>query len=59
MLPRNGGSNHGLLDQTQIVDDAWHAFILDTPAYAEFCRDALGRFLHHRPAEAMTGPEYT
>lgn len=41
---------------SQVVDDAWHAFILDTRAYALFCRNAFGRFLHHVPAEAMTAP---
>jgi hypothetical protein len=34
---------------SQLVDDAWHAFILDTPRYARFCHSAFGRFLHHRP----------
>ncbi len=34
------------------VDDAWHAFILYTRAYEQFCRRAFGRFLHHTPAEA-------
>ena len=35
---------------SKIVDDAWHAFILDTEAYAQFCKEAFGRFLHHHPA---------
>jgi len=39
---------------SQAVDALWHAFILDTRAYAEFCRRALGRFLHHRPAETLS-----
>lgn len=41
---------------SQVVDDAWHAFILYTRAYKEFCRRALGRFLHHTPAQAMRSP---
>lgn len=41
---------------SQVVDDAWHAFILYTRAYECFCSKAFGRFLHHTPAEAMTGP---
>jgi hypothetical protein len=41
---------------SQIVDDAWHAFILDTRSYAHFCHKAFGRFLHHTPAEAMKTP---
>jgi hypothetical protein len=41
---------------SQVVDDAWHAFILFTRAYQQFSRLAFGRFLHHTPAEAMTTP---
>jgi hypothetical protein len=38
------------------VDEAWHTFILDTRAYREFCRSALGRYYDHVPAEAMRSP---
>lgn len=38
---------------SQVVDIAWHEFILFTREYAKFCASALGRFLHHTPAEAM------
>lgn len=41
---------------SQVVDDAWHEFILFTRNYQQFCRNALGRFLHHVPAEAMASP---
>ena len=41
---------------SQVVDDAWHEFILFTRQYQRYCRDALGRFLHHTPAEAMASP---
>jgi hypothetical protein len=33
----------------QVVDDAWHEFILFTRSYQTFCQKALGRFLHHTP----------
>lgn len=39
---------------SQVADDAWHAMILHTRHYQEFCNKAFGRFLHHTPAEAMT-----
>jgi hypothetical protein len=39
---------------SQVADDAWHAFILHTRYYQDFCRKAFGRFLHHTPAEAMS-----
>lgn len=38
---------------SQIVDDAWHEFILFTKHYNDFCLKAFGRYLHHTPAEAM------
>ena len=41
---------------SQVVDDAWHEFILFTKAYYDFCNKALGRFLHHTPTEAMQTP---
>jgi len=41
---------------SQVVDDAWHEFILSTRIYEKFCSKALGRFLHHTPAEAMSTP---
>lgn len=41
---------------SQVVDDAWHEFILFTKNYDHFCRTCLGRFLHHTPAEAMSSP---
>jgi hypothetical protein len=41
---------------SQAVDDAWHAYILSTRAYRDFCIRAFGRFLHHTPAEAMKSP---
>ena len=41
---------------SQVVDDAWHEFILFTRAYGTFCSRAFGRFLHHTPAEAMRTP---
>lgn len=41
---------------SQVVDVAWHEFILFTRNYQGFCQSALGRFLHHTPAEAMATP---
>lgn len=41
---------------SQVVDVAWHEFILFTRKYENFCNKALGRFLHHTPAEAMKSP---
>jgi hypothetical protein len=40
---------------SRAVDYAWHAFILDTAAYRDFCDRAYGRFLDHFPADADDG----
>ncbi len=32
---------------TIIMDDMWHAFILWTKQYEEFCQTYLGNFVHH------------
>lgn len=41
---------------SQVVDDAWHEFILFTRSYQGFCQKGFGRFLHHTPAEAIRSP---
>jgi hypothetical protein len=38
---------------SQVVDVAWHEFILFTQLYAKFCHKAFGKFYHHVPSEAM------
>jgi hypothetical protein len=39
------------LAPSELVDIGWHAFILHTREYAEFCQRIAGRFLHHVPTE--------
>jgi hypothetical protein len=41
---------------SQVVDIAWHEFILFTVKYQNFCSKAFSRFLHHVPAESMRTP---
>jgi len=41
---------------SQVVDVAWHEFILFTREYHEFCNNSFGKYLHHKPAEAMQSP---
>ncbi len=38
---------------SKVIDELWHALILDTARYQTFCRHAFGRVLHHTPAAAM------
>ena len=49
----HGAKSRRVSMPSQVVDDAWHEFILFTRIYQKFCSKALGRFLHHLPAEAM------
>ena len=44
---------------SKVVDAYWHAFILDTRSYADWCDRTLGRFLHHVPAERLGGDAKT
>jgi hypothetical protein len=38
---------------SQVADDLWHAFILNTRTYQVFCREAFGGFMHHTPAATL------
>jgi len=38
---------------SQVVDAAWHDFILHTRAYQLWCDAAFGGLLHHTPAEVL------
>jgi len=40
-----------------LVDQGWHAFILYTRDYAEFCDRIAGRFLHHQPMDGAAAGE--
>lgn len=37
------------LAPSRLVDAGWHAFLLHTADYAEFCQRIAGRFIHHLP----------
>lgn len=52
----NQAKNRMVAMPSQVVDVAWHEFILFTRNYKSFCRKAIGRFLHHTPTEAMKTP---
>jgi hypothetical protein len=34
---------------SKFVDCAWHGFVLATEDYQTFCKQSIGRFLHHHP----------
>jgi len=35
---------------SRMIDEVWHAHILDTKRYMQDCKAILGRFLHHVPS---------
>ncbi|MFF0220547.1 glycine-rich domain-containing protein [Streptomyces vinaceus] len=37
------------LSLSPLVDDFWHAFLLHTQAYQDFCSGTIGKFVHHQP----------
>lgn len=39
------------LAPSRAVDHGWHAFILHTREYADFCDRVAGHFIHHVPEE--------
>lgn len=38
---------------SQVIDLAWHEFILYTKSYATFCQYGIGQFVHHTPTQEM------
>lgn len=34
---------------SKVVDAAWHAFLLDSLRYHDYCQHVFGRYLHHHP----------
>jgi len=54
---RSGGKYVAM--PSKAVDAYWHALILDTKSYADWCERTLGRFLHHMPAEGLGGAAET
>jgi hypothetical protein len=49
VVAMSGAARRGFLlgMPSKAVDQAWHAFILETRAYAAFCQQAFGAMLHH------------
>jgi hypothetical protein len=42
---------------SRLVDEAWHALILDSVAYIALCREAFGIYLHHFPEGSVDGDQ--
>lgn len=39
---------------SRLADALWHAFILDTRRYQQYCQQAFGSMFHHLPAQAAS-----
>lgn len=39
----------GVTDPILVLDEMWHAFLMYTREYHDFCQRYFGRFLHHAP----------
>lgn len=50
-----GTTDQAPLGPSELVDIGWHAFILYTKEYAEFCDRVVGRFVHHMPNDDGEG----
>ncbi|MDJ1136202.1 glycine-rich domain-containing protein [Streptomyces iconiensis] len=50
-----GARTDAPLSPSPLVDVFWHAFILRTQQYAEFCEQVAGRFIHHNPQPPSAG----
>lgn len=41
------------INPPEIIDEAWHNFILFTKEYNKFCQSFCGRFIHHLPYDGL------
>jgi hypothetical protein len=44
------------LPPSEDIDHAWHAHILYTNDYFDFCKKVFGEYLHHRPHQGFSDP---
>jgi len=49
-----GLGHRGLAMASPKIDEVWHAFILFTREYADFCQAVFGEFIHHVPRTSRT-----
>lgn len=39
---------------SKAVDEVWHNFILFTRLYTKFCKETVGKYMHHKPGTSYT-----
>lgn len=49
-----GLGHRGLAMASPKIDEVWHAFLLFTREYGEFCQAVFGEFIHHVPRTSRT-----
>lgn len=47
----NKNNKHAVLMDSKYIDELWHALILDTREYDNFCKNSYGEIIHHNPAK--------
>ncbi len=52
LLAQQLGRKASLGMTSVLIDDAWHAFVLCTKQYEEFCLKVFGKMIHHAPNPA-------
>lgn len=57
LLVAASGSADGPHSPSEQVDIGWHAFLMYTREYADFCQHIAGRMIHHAPSD-MPGVDY-
>jgi hypothetical protein len=50
---KNGYNRLVMPDSMEIIDQAWHTFILFTREYEAFCKKFLGLLIHHTPGPTV------
>lgn len=56
LIPTNNSGHYVIMLETP-VEEAFHAFVLNTALYQKFCEQFLGFFFHHTPLREETGPQ--
>lgn len=51
-------ASNGPARPSPLVDDAWHAFLLHTKDYSNYCLQRFGSLVHHVPDFAGSGDDF-
>lgn len=51
-------STEARVSPSKLIDVGWHAFILHTRTYTDFCLEQFGRYVHHQPTPGSNSDGY-